>query len=242
MVGFYLYVMALQEQIISCPSGPVLHRYLCHYKPRAVGSDKLSESLLRFKQGYPVDLQAWTECAQAALANNLDKQTTIIRALSHQELTVINPPYTSLDILASRLAFQCAGQYLPQGLVKQRPTIPMKMLSRAERKKELHHVYTVGQKLISSSCRAILVLDDILTSGSTVGAIIEALNAVVTNKSISVFTLAYTEKYASLNDQLNLESYTYQWDHVSGWAPVGEPEEFYGAVSSLKQKILNNSF
>lgn len=206
-----------------------------------VGADKLSESLLRFKRGYPTDLLAWTECAQAELAPVLDQHTIIMRALSHQELIILNPPYNSLDILASRLAFQCAGQYLPQGLVKQRPTKPMKSLSRAERKKELQQVYMVKENLISSSCQAILVLDDILTSGSTVGAIIEALNA-VTDKSISVFTLAYTEKYTSLNDQLNLESYTYQWDHVSGWAPVGESEEFYGTVSSLKQKILNNSF
>lgn len=234
--------MALQERIIASPSGPVVHHYLCHYKPRAVGADKLSESLLRFKQGYPVDLQAWTECAQAALVTVLDPQTTIIRALSHKELTIINPPYTSLDILASRLAFQCAGQYLPQGLAKQRPTMPMKMLSRAERKKELHHVYTVGQKLIFSSCEAILVLDDILTSGSTVGAILEALDAAVTGKSISVFTLAYTEKYALLNDRLNLESYTYQWDHVSGWNQMEESADYYGEVSGLKQKILNDSF
>lgn len=234
--------MALQEQIISCPSGPVLHRYLCHYKPKATGADKLSESLLRFKCGYPVDLQAWTACAQASLASFLDQHTLLIRALSHQELVIVNPPYTSLDILGSRLAYQCGGRYFPQGLVKQRSTLPLKTLSRAARKKELHEVYTIQHQLVSDSCSAILILDDILTSGATTCAILGTLREAGIRKPISVFTLAYTEKYIPLDDHLNLRSYTYQWDQASGWTQAEESAEYYGAVSALKQKILNDSF
>jgi predicted amidophosphoribosyltransferase len=234
--------MALQERIIACSSGPVVHRYLCHYKPKATGADKLSESLLRFKCGHPVDLQAWTACAQASLASILDQHTLLIRALSHQELIVVNPPYTSLDILGSRLAHQCGCRYFPQGLVKQRSTLPLKTLSRDARKKELHQVYTIQYPLVSHSTSAILILDDILTSGTTACAILGALRAAGIRKPISVFTLAYTEKYIPLDDHLNLQSYTSQWDQASGWTQVEESVEYYGAVSRLKQKILDDSF
>lgn len=237
-----LCVMALQEQIISCPSGPVLHRYLCHYKPRAVGSDKLSESLLRFKQGYSLDLQAWTECAQTVLTSVLDRTTTLVRALSHQEILITNPPYTPLDLLGSKLAHQCSGKYTPQCLLKKRTTKPLKLFSRAERQNELNQVYQVNPELISTSSNTIMILDDILTSGTTIRAIAEAFFQVAPEKVISAFTLAYTENSASLNDKLILRSFTYQWDQHTGWAPAEESTNYYGALSTLKQKIFNDAF
>lgn len=52
--------MALHQQFLK---GTLNHYYLCHYKSKAAGSDRLSQSLLRFKSGCDVDVDAWSSCA-----------------------------------------------------------------------------------------------------------------------------------------------------------------------------------
>jgi hypoxanthine-guanine phosphoribosyltransferase len=88
----------------------------------------------------------------------------------------------------------------------------------------------------------ILILDDILTKGTTVRALIQAIRSVWHHYPIQVFTLASTDYKAKLNVSIQLSSYSYSWELEKGWK-VTEDESIYSSeLASLKSKIFSDSF
>ncbi len=230
--------MGLQLQHIEFQGGYFSHYYLCNYRPRHTGSDELSKSLIRFKERIRVDVEAWTECALMELGKvSLNNGLLIMRALGRDEKTVSSSSRTALDWLGRKLADELKGSYMPELLSKSRNTRSVKWLTRIEREIELQDVYSFK----GESVREALILDDILTTGTTMKEIIKAIRAVLPSCRINLFTLANTDHQALLNQHISLAGYSYTWQEEE-WKTVAESEEFYNEFVRLKSQILKDSF
>jgi predicted amidophosphoribosyltransferase len=227
--------MRLQETSITIDHTSYRYHYLCHYLPLAAGIDTLSRSLMKFKRGAYPDLHAWIDCAREALAENPpSRDSIIVRALGHRE-TIIKEDArpTSLDLLGRTLAADFHCRYLPALLSKTRETWSNKTLSRKEREIELHDVYSANVPFIPASSASdlpapsasperipppspsFLLIDDILTTGATIRAMIGALKC--TPLPIRVFTLARAAHDPQSYPIAPLQSRNYYLDQDAGW-------------------------
>ena len=244
--------MSLHHSTLSLENGSCPHYYLCHYLPRSAGRDTLSHSLLKFKLGRQPDLSGWIDCALDTLAGGLlPPGATIIRALHHEETCIGDDNPASLDELARALAtrFQC--HYLPAFLRKYRRTRPIKGFNKEQRVAELRDLYYIGDPSfprqpfpLSPKSNHILLLDDILTTGTTVRAIIAAILHHYPLASFSVFTLARATYNADLNNTQPLKGRHYQLEQDRDWV-LAEPNTGYEPAYSallLKNWIATDDF
>lgn len=96
--------------------------------------------------------------------------------------------------------------YAPHLLKKARVTTQVKFLSLPERAAELLDVY-LFDSLGSDEPEQVIILDDVLTTGTTVRAVIHAIRSVWHSCPIQIFTLASTDYQAKLNVSIQLSSY-----------------------------------
>ncbi|PZR26808.1 MAG: hypothetical protein DI538_26210 [Azospira oryzae] len=86
-----------------------------------------------------------------------------------------------------------------------------------------------------------LILDDILTTGTTAFAIARAIVDVEKDARITIFTLAKVDYDTQLNETLMFYNEMYHWENRNGWE-VNEEELKYNQLQSLKNKILKDEF
>lgn len=231
--------MPLQRQHIQFQNEYFNHYYLCNYQPRYTGEDKLSESLIRFKDCNELDVRAWAECAVMKLQDLFFQENlVIVRALGKEEIKVLPDSKTSLDLLGALLSEKLDCHYRPELLSKTRETKSMKLLSKTEREVELENAYIFKTE---SNIDEILIIDDILTTGTTMKEIIRAIRKVLPTCKITLFTLADTDHQALLNKDLSLSDYSLKWSQRE-WEFVADADISYNELEILKQKILNNAF
>ena len=190
---------------IKCGTTAVIHYYLLSYLPLLGGRNPISLSLLNFKQRVQPDLDAWIAYAAEALGTSpLTTDTIITRALRHEETTARRDFPSSLDLLGETLARQFNCQYAPDFIFKTGPTLPSKHLTRRERRIQLAGVYRVADTIARgpATLRGLTVaesgaqnprfflIDDILTTGATMRALILALRDAYPGCPITAFTLA----------------------------------------------------
>jgi predicted amidophosphoribosyltransferase len=232
--------MALQIQHLEFNSEKFTHYYLCQYRPLAVGLDDLSRSLLNFKCGRQLDVEAWTECSVSELKQlRIKNNCLILRVLNSTEKVIDHTSDTPLDHLGNQISKNSNAAYMPHLLKKVRVTSQVKFLSLAERKAELSDVYVLD-KLNFDVPSEVLILDDIITTGTTVRSVIRAVRSVWRSCPVQIFTLASTDYHAKLNTSVQLNSYAYTWELEKGWK-VAEDESIYSSeLASLKSKILSD--
>ncbi|HMI60987.1 MAG TPA: hypothetical protein VK518_08765 [Puia sp.] len=199
--------MSLQETSIAYNDSLYRYYYLCKYLPLSAGVDPLSRSLLKFKRGIQPDLDAWIESTLEVFHNiPLSPDTIIIRALRHDETQVHESPPASLDLLGQALAatFQC--QFRPSLLCKSRTTLSNKGLTRNQRETELNDVYSLAQENLPlpDPPTPFLLIDDILTTGTTIRTIIHTLHQAFPLSPLQIFTLARVEIDPDVNHSANL--------------------------------------
>lgn len=232
--------MGLQQRHIET-NETIRHYFLCNYIAKSKGVDKLSKSLLGFKSGLYPHKQAWIDCSIAELKEQLLLQgALILRALGSDEQS-ISANQKPLDELGERLATVVDGTYAPALLTKSKVVPRMKGLSRTAREQELNGVYVF--QTTEETYSEILVLDDILTTGTTLTSIIKAIRVALPSTPITLFTLAFTDYHEHPNADVTLIGNAYAWEKDNGWTVAAEyPELYTPSIDSLKRQILSDSF
>jgi len=201
--------MELLTSKIKCGDTRFTHFYLYPYLPLTAGTDALSLSLLKFKQRIQPDLDAWIDCSARSLGQlDFSPDTIIIRPLRHDETTARPDFPSALDLLGRSLALHLHCRYLPTLLCKTRPTLPNKHLTRRERRSQLHDVYRLTTDPTHptsplSPLTPLLLIDDILTTGTTMRALISTIRRDYPACPIRAFTLTragYSQRATSLTD------------------------------------------
>jgi predicted amidophosphoribosyltransferase len=225
------------------------HDFLCHYLPVAAGSDRLSVSLLRFKRRIQPDLDAWTDCSLEVLRDiplppdsiPLSPDTIVLRALGHDETSAGLGFPTALDILGEKIATRFGCRYLPSLLLKSRVTLPCKHLLRRQRLDELRDVYAITATPPPLTSPPFLLIDDILTTGTTMRMIIRALRAHFPACPIQIFTLGRADYDPGFNQSAPPQGQNYHLEAGSGWV-VAEEDQDFNSMKTLKGHIFANSF
>ena len=183
--------MGLLTSKIKCGNAFFTHYYLCPYLPLTAGPDALSHSLLNFKQRIQPDLDAWIDCSVQVLgALPIPPDTIILRALRHDETTARMDFPSALDLLGNSLSTRLRCRYLPTLLTKSRPTLSGKHLTRHERRSQLQDVYKVAAPTPTfPPFTPFLLIDDILTTGTTMRALISTIRHHYPDCPIKTFTL-----------------------------------------------------
>ena len=146
---------------------------------------------MKFKRGAQPDLDAWIDCARNTLTEDPPSPDTIlVRALGHRETCLCDVRPTPLDLLCQTLARDFGCRYLPALLSKTDETPANKGLSRQERITQLLDVYSADPSLLTPVTTPFLLIDDILTTGATIHAMIDALRRIIPDCPIRVFILA----------------------------------------------------
>jgi len=234
--------MALQQTWLSYNNDLYPHYYLCHYLPRSVGRDTLSHSLLKFKQGRQPDLEGWIDCAlEMASDMPIPPGATLVRALHHNE-TVIPVSPTALDILGQRLAARFQYHYHPQLLQKARTTQPVKSFAKPQRVEELQGIYSINlpyaATLPQNPPGHWLIIDDLLTSGTTIRAIVQAIRHPFPDAPISIFTLTRAD---TSSPTPSLKGQNYQLEQGQDWV-LSESAVHYYSLLQLKTMIRTDTF
>lgn len=227
--------MAVMRNTLVCDGEKFEHFYLCHYRPVTKGGDELSRSLLRFKKHEPVDVDAWASCSGKAIAKCVPPRATILRALHSYEFEA-GPSDKALDTLCTTVAREASASYAPHRLKKRSTHRSLRLLTKAERFAELSGQYLFAQ---DEPVDHILVVDDILTTGATLFAIIRAIRQ-NTFCPIRLFTLATTDHSARGNDALQLDTRPYAWMGGAGWLRVQEDAQEYVSLQNLVRLIQND--
>lgn len=166
--------------------------YLAYYFPRKQGNnDTVSEYILHFKDNKEPYTTKWIALASREVTANIKDIDIIVRVLGSTELTASG--HTSLDKLGESLAKHTNSVYVKSALNKKRQTRPLKFLSRAERQQELNGLYTFQKpKTISSNNPNILLIDDIVTSGTTLKEVNRAIKTVLPQCRLFFFSIGKT--------------------------------------------------
>jgi hypothetical protein len=164
--------------------------HLAYYVPRNTGhSDQISEDLLSFKNGVPNKVRFWCNKAIQEIGNTFNP-SFIVRALGSSELTIIQP--SPLDQLGQSLAQHLNTTYQPGLLTKSSSNPPLKGLNKAGRENAISGLYAVAN-VPTVGNPEILVLDDIITTGSTIKEISRALKQAYPTASVQFLALAKTK-------------------------------------------------
>jgi hypothetical protein len=234
--------MGLQLRVIKHNDKQLSHFFLCHYIPKSIGGDRLSGSILSFKNGLQPHLQAWSDCAVSEMKYVTDlKGAIVIRALGHDEQFIRDNSHRSIDQLSVKLAHALNGSYRPEALQKAKPVKKLISLNKTEREAELRRAYRFASP--QGVVKQVLIVDDIMTTGATVFSILDAVRVSLPAIPVSIFTLATTEQATILNESVQLKAVPYEWTPEVGWMVAREGSDQYPAtLASLKAHILKDSF
>jgi predicted amidophosphoribosyltransferase len=213
--------MELMKRKLRHESGREFNLYhLCYYLSKNTTRDNHQKLILDFKNNQE---HAVRHCIIEAIENlqhlGIDEDTLILRALSSNETKA--GQYTSKGLwrLGTSLSWVFDCDHFPSLIYKKRVTEPIKNLGIAERKAELEQVYAVDGNIVDLNEKKVLLIDDVVTTGTTACAIISAILKVYPRTRIEVFSLAWTP---TLRQQLHIA----QQERVA--MLLNDPEETYG--------------
>ncbi|HEX9509398.1 MAG TPA: hypothetical protein VF939_02870 [Puia sp.] len=269
--------MPLQQTAIIYGDTFCPHYYLCNYLPVSAGTDPLSLSLLKFKRGRQPDLNAWIGCSLEILGNPtpsgnvlLPSNSILLRALHHDETSAREGNPGSLDKLGKALADHFHSHYFPRLLRKSLPTREIKGLSKEQREAELKNRYYIDTRYFPAPSRpaasisplpgppaltlpapsppSFLLIDDILTTGTTMKMIIGALLQPYPGASLAIFTLAKADYDSHGNRSTPLRGHGYPIGQDNNQTVVEEGTSTYSlsdylySLSELTTQIRSDTF
>jgi hypothetical protein len=223
--------------IENSPQFPEVARafHIANFVPVNWGAqDPVSRALVDFQFFREPQTTQWIRLALVG-ADGLGPVDLIIRALSSRELG--GGGSASLDRLGNELAQRIGSAYLPGRLTKTRHTAPVKNAGiREARDRILRGAYVFDGSGLADTAR-ILVLDDLVTTGATFGAITAAIHASLPGADIRYFALGRTDPWLvrqHLGEDFAADPNTYQ-DSLLGNAHL-DPRYFYGTAVTAARK------
>jgi hypothetical protein len=172
------------------------HVYFCayHHAPRTGHHDMISQYLRDFNEGVEPQISRWISFA-APLICSAGPFDVIVRILRSGELSADGT--SALDRLCKAIALQSGATYAPERLVKTRTTRPLRGLGgRTAHRKELDGAFVFEGSGIRAGAR-ILIVDDILTTGSTLEVVASAIKMPLPDAEIVGFVLGKTDGTSS---------------------------------------------
>ncbi len=166
--------------------------HLAYYFPRNHGNnDVISNYILHFKDNVEPYTAKWIALASREVPRAIKDIDMIVRVLGSSEMEASGR--TSLDKLGTTLVKHTNSFYSKSSLRKLKQTRQFKKLSLAERKREVHGLYIFQKpiELLSNSPK-ILLIDDIITSGTTIKEINRAIKLAIPHSMIYFFSIGKT--------------------------------------------------
>jgi hypothetical protein len=178
-------------------------------------------------------VEALLECREYLAADTL-----ILRAFHHRETSIVKDPPVALDVLGNEIARRFGCLYAPEWLGKHRSTAQLRRLrQRSLRDGELSGAYYwKGPPLPADPAvpavpadpadplvaqvprfRYLWIIDDILTTGSTIGAILQTVMPVMGTAQPFALTLGKTSVDTTINHKLALSTDYGTWMAGRGW-------------------------
>lgn len=169
---------------------------------------------------------------------------TLVRALHHNETTIPDTP-VALDLLGGQLATRFHHHYHPRLLQKARPNRPVKTFGKPRRKEELRGLYSIDSAyaatLPEGPPKHWLIIDDILTSGATIHAVIQAIHQSYPGTPLTVFTLTKAETTIPPHTPAAIKGLHYQLEQGADWVLAESPQPYYSLLQ-LKSMIQSDTF
>ena len=175
--------------------------------------DYVSNSLLGFKNGREPITRIWIDLSSRLLRDAINVDF-IIRVLDSRETEISG--HSSLDRLGKGLSRTLNIPYRGNSLFKTRITQPLKGLHKTERYEEIHMVYRYRNN--NPTANNILLIDDIITSGTTIREIKRAISNEIGDFNLFLFVLGKT--YDSWTDENQ------------------NNDDVYQALNDIKRKLL----
>jgi hypothetical protein len=217
--------------IENSPQYPEVARafHIANFVPVNWGAqDPVSRALVDFQFHCEPQTTQWIRLALVG-ADGLGPVDLIIRALTSRELA--GDGSTSLDRLGNELAQRIGSVYSPGRLTKTHHTAPVKNAGiREARDRILCGAYVFDGSGLEDTAR-ILVLDDLVTTGATFGAITAAIHASLPGADVRYFALGRTDPWLvrqHLGKDFAGDPNTYQ-DSLLGNAHL-DPRYFFGTA------------
>ena len=175
--------------------------FLVKYIPKYQDITALSKMILQFKEGKKEIVDYWVNTAKKALKD--EKFDYILRPLSSQETDkLIEQP---LDLLGKALSKN--GNFIPYFFKKKEKHIPLHLLKNEEERYEtLKRIYQLNNYKIDLNEKRILIIDDIISSGSTMKILSEILKEKYPKIEIYCFILAETSHTILINKFMIMKS------------------------------------
>jgi predicted amidophosphoribosyltransferase len=178
-------------QPISLRSQFIMFRdcwHLVKYIPRS--EDAISQSIIRYKQQDPLITEKWNNLVVKHIIQLNINAGCVIRALGSREMVCTGK--RPLDELCFKLAKYYSIEYNPYLLMKKDFTRPLHGLPKKLRVEQLNNKYIFNLSPALMPPSTILILDDIVTTGTTMLAIRDAIKLEIPKCEIFFFALART--------------------------------------------------
>ncbi|MCT1523804.1 ComF family protein [Sphingobacterium hotanense] len=169
----------------------------------------------------------------------------LVRALGHQETAILwRSTLKPMDALCLYIAERVGCNYVPDLLRKKKKNLKLTGLSRFERERTLENAYELAP-VFGWGEKRIWMMDDVVTTGSTIRAIATALEKRYPSVELKSFCLARTDGYSRDVEQGRLLGKNYGWDTSQGWVAmeenVGYGEEWIPSIGNLSCPNLGNA-
>ena len=150
--------------------------------------DYSSGLLLDFKKNYDHATTKWVDVVVNNFNPDIDFDL-IVRVLNSNETNYLS--HSPIDKIGNGLSKALDVPYIPNSLKKKRATQQLKGLKKVDRKNEISGVYEFYPPS-NNHVRNILVIDDIITTGSTIKEIKRAISEKISNFNLYLLVLGKT--------------------------------------------------
>ena len=217
--------MNFPKQHLSIADRLIPLHYLCGYRAASRGHDGISKSILKFKEGDAMHIAAWAEVALLALRQaGLRQGDMMVRALGHQETAVLwRSEPKPMDLFCRFISEKSGCAYSPDIIRKKWKTEKLRYMNRAQRERATQDAYELAP-VFGWGKQCVWIMDDVVTTGSTVRAIAAALLKRYPEVELRAFCLARTDgDYGDVERGL-VRGEHYGWDVKTGnWMAMEEP-------------------